>query len=179
MGWAIAARWGLVFCGFAAMARADTTFWYDKARVADFRAGIFCLTDDKYPVAEPDTMSGEIDIYNDTPILIRETRIIPALEQIAFGTVERGRAAADIEMLITIEHPALGRKQTRRESWRSGLVQDTTTSDFFIIGLSDGDPVGHWAITGSENGRTLFRVNFEVVPPQPGEVSPCVETATS
>ena len=170
---------GLILCGVTGMVRADTSFWYDKARLADFRAGIFCLTDDKYPVKEPDTMSGEIDIYNDTPIMVRETRVIPALEQIAFGTEERSRADEDIELLITIEHPALGHKQMRRESWRSSLVQDSMTSDFFILGLSDGDPVGHWAITGSENGRTLFRVNFEVVPPKSGEVSPCVAEMTS
>lgn len=162
----------------AGNAFAGPSVTYDAKRIASMDVGIFCR--DGVGASRSDesgTIKGTVERLDRNPTLAKQTRTIPAIDQIMFG-VEAREAKENGVVTITVTHPPLGRDRVTSESWETQMDPSGTTVHSYYLGLSDGNPVGRWSIVATARGRVLFEAEFDVVP-RKGAKDPCANRPTS
>jgi len=168
------ALWGSVAVGWA-----EGQSWSDPKRVVNVRVGIFCPPPVTSKSEGKDTIRGDISRYDARPVLGRATNVIPAVDHILFGIEGRERPSTGDPVTIEVTHPPLGPNAVRHESWVTHLRAGEGSFSGYEIGLSDGNPLGTWVITGARKGRKLFSASFEVVRPSIVNFDPCTTEASS
>lgn len=149
---------------------------HDAKRIAELHFGIFCKIDETLSSSSAkNTIKGTVENYDSSLPLVEETQTIPAVDRLYFGVLEREKTENGT-IVITVTHPPLGADGTTVESWKSTMSPNELTMHAYYLGLSDGNPVGRWTITGEKGGTKLFYVEFDVVPkarkPDPCLVKP-------
>ena len=160
-----------------AKGRSDPAAWHDPVLITDFTFGIFC-----YPPAKA-IPNGDKSIepipkaQADIPVLLRETRSIPAIDGLLFGIMARERTATEANETIILDHPPLGAESATQEIWTTRIESDRSTFQGYFLRFSEGNPEGRWVFTALRDNRMLIQVQFDVTPaePQPGLSGPCVQ----
>lgn len=153
---------GTIFASSDAIC-AEPTSTYDPDRIADFSVGIFCPPEKSHKTEAHDTIPGEISRYEDSPVPVRKTQTVPAIDGISFGIEGRESQASPADVTIVVDHPAMGSDLVTSESWTTQMEAQRITFHGYFLGLSDGNPNGRWTITGVRDGQVLFRTEFDVV----------------
>lgn len=165
--------------GSMAVCWADGDSWSDPKRVVNVRVGIFCPPPVTSKSEGKDTIKGDISRYKARPALGRATNVIPAVDHILFGIEGRERPSTGDPVTIEVTHPPLGPNAVRHESWVTHMRVGEGSFSGYEIGLSDGNPVGTWVISGTRNGRKLFSASFDVVRPSKANFDPCTTKPSS
>ena len=157
----------------APFASAEPSATYNTKRIAEFAVGIFCKDKEKVRDSSgADTIKGTIERYDATPLLGEETQTVPAIERILFGVLAREKSENGT-VVIKVTHPPLGAGGVTTESWETSMSPNEQTMHAYYLGLSDGNPVGRWTITGTSGSIRLFYAEFDVVPADSGTIDPC------
>lgn len=165
----------LVFAlAFPSLCAAEQNTWHDPAMIADFQVGIFCKPKASGSSQADDTIKGTVERLSESPVLGRESVIVPAIDQINFGVKAREKYFSAEEVTITVTHPPLGKNRVRKESWKTRMEVHKVTYHGYYLGLSDGDPTGNWTIVGTRGGVRLFEAHFKVVRPSQKVSDPCL-----
>lgn len=163
----------LFSCLGIAQAGAQPLSSHNAKRITQFAVGIFCtegvgVTNSN----DPNTIKGTVERLDRTPLLVEETQTVPAIERITFGIVAREKIENGT-VLITVTHPPLGASGQIVESWTTDMSIGEQTMSAYYLGLSDGNPVGRWTITGTSGAVRLFYAEFDVVPTNGSTIDPC------
>lgn len=154
-------------------ATAQTLAEHNSKRIAELHVGIFCKFDETLSAgAAPNTIKGTVENFDSSLALVEETQTIPAVDRLYFGVLGREKTENGT-ITIKVTHPPLGPEGTTVESWETKMSTSELTMHAYYFGLSDGDPVGRWTITGKSGGTKLFYVEFDVVPAD-AKPDPCL-----
>lgn len=148
----------------AAQARNDAAV-YD-AEVISITYGAFCQQQSVGEVPAPDTAAEKIDLLPGAPEIRWQTNRIPATPGISFGI--RTQTAGDAvysPVLIEVTHPPFAGSGTTRQSYVTQLGGEGASINAYSFDLREEMVTGPWTFRAWHNGKPLYEVRFEVVPP--------------
>jgi hypothetical protein len=155
----------------AGAGRADPVIWYDPGKVTDLSFGIFCPRAPDRKTEASNALHGTANVYDEIPALLRQTQTIPAIDGAMFGVRFRFQTRSATKVLLRVDHPPLGPDWKRVETWTHVWDHDEMTFYNYTLDLGDGDSKGLWTLSGTREGRNLFRVEFEVTDPSPAALA--------
>lgn len=144
----------------------DGVIRVDPDLIAELVFGIYCAEEPIRTEDAPETASGVINIVPDVPQIRFAQTIVPAALDIGFGVLSRTPPGMVHDpVTITVTHPPFPDSGIEVERWTTRLGWE----DFGLTGFSFDIPgelvLGTWTFSAHADGRELFHVTFEVVPP--------------
>lgn len=154
------------------MARAQTmpqssTIWFDATRIAELEIGLICYVDVTGTEPAPDTILGEINRIANDPVIDWHGTRVPAILGLTFGIKTRAVEGGDMtDVEILTHHPPFGPQNTTVERWYSNIFAGDLTTRAFTFDFPYEMATGLWVFEARSNGTLLYRVEFNVVPPE-------------
>ena len=145
---------------------ADSHATFDP-NVIDVTYGAFCRQDTVGAVPAPDTAAEKVDLLPNTPEIRWVTHRIPALPGISFGI--RTRAVDNLRydpVLIELTHPPFVGSGLTRQSYLTALGGEGASINAYSFDTVEELVTGTWVFRALHNGQELYRVQFQVVPPE-------------
>jgi len=141
--------------------------------VAAFDYGYFCALDPVEEQASPDTVSGTVQLVADLPTFIARDLNVPAQVGVGFGVHVQTLPQFAGQVTVTSEHPPMGPNGVTRQSW----VTDLSATEQNYVGYSfeyDYELLpGLWTLSAQANGRMLYSITFNILPPTQSPGVPC------
>ena len=154
----------LLLVTLALPARADITRGAD---VQALTAGVLCAPEPTGSRDAPDTILGQTHILDRMPGFAAETVIVPALLGVGFGVQVQGAQGIGTEpLIITLTHPPMGENGVVQQSFGSTISGQGPNVVFYQFDYPYELVTGQWIFEGHRGGDLVYRVIFNVVPPQ-------------
>ncbi len=134
----------------------------DQIRVIGI--GIACGQDGSDQVEAPDTVAGSITLIDDTPIIISESRQVPAVPGLSFGIIFEVLGQDRIYVHNIATHPNFPGHNVTRQTFASSY----SPGEHFRFYQFDFDyerQPGPWVLEAQTPLGTLYRTEFTVVEP--------------
>ena len=132
--------------------------------------GIYCATESSGTEPAPGTALGYVDLLPGMPQIVYHQQLVPGRLGSSFGVISR----ADRDIFgVRIE--TWKPNATTSDIWFSDLVADSPKMRGFAFDYPEEVLLGLWRLEAWDGDTLLYRVEFEVVPPEqlPGVSSDC------
>ncbi len=127
--------------------------------------GIFCEIDSVATMEAPGTAAGHIELYDRTPEFQWLGSVVPTVPGLSFGVrVDTEGALSFGDTVITLTHPPLKGTDITEQTYVTTLGGDGPSVNAYTFDLPEELVTGVWTFTASQNGRELYRAQFNVVP---------------
>ena len=142
----------------AQLARSSSLGWIE--------AGIICATNTGEFREAPGTISGRAHAPTEEPPFVSNSQVVPAVIGVGLGIKARSDDAIGLLLVeVILTHPPMGEDGITRQTFLSMITPDTNAIIFFQFDHDYELVTGSWSFTGVRDGETVFRANFQVVPP--------------
>jgi hypothetical protein len=139
----------------------------DPDLIAELVYGIYCAEEPIRTEEAPETASGVINIVPGLPRIRFAQQVVPAALDIGFGVLSRAPdGMVHDEVTITVTHPPFPGSGIEVERWTTRLGWEEFNLTGFSFDMPEELVTGPWTFTATAQGRELFHVAFEVVPPE-------------
>ncbi|WP_342077906.1 DUF3859 domain-containing protein [Yoonia sp. SS1-5] len=136
-------------------------------RIASLQAGIICPPETVGSAPAPGTLAGTTHIIDADPPFVSTERRVPAVLGIGFGIKATAADAAGIDnVTMVVTHPPMGKTQAQVQSFGTAVSGVSTSLTFYQFDYAYELVYGTWEMAAIKDDQTLYRVRFEVVPPQ-------------
>jgi hypothetical protein len=148
---------------FALPAEAQQTEYIGNA-VAELQAGVICAAKVVGTSPAPDTVAGVSNIIEEDPPFVTDGRVVPAV--IGVGFAIKARTVTDMnDLLVVVTHPPMGPEGMTRESFPSSLTSLELSMNAWQFEYDYELVTGPWTFSVFDGNKLIYRVPFEVVPP--------------
>jgi hypothetical protein len=138
----------------------------DPDLIAELVFGVYCAEEPIRTEDAPETASGVINIVRDLPEIRFAQTVVPAALDIGFGVLSRAPAGMVHDpVTITVTHPPFPGSGIEVERWITRLGWEEFNLTGFSFDVPEELVLGTWTFEAHAGDRELFRVMFEVVPP--------------
>ncbi len=154
----------LLLVTLALPARAGITRGAD---VLALTAGVICAPEATGFRDAPDTILGRTHILDRMPAFAAETLTVPAVLGVGFGVrVQAAEGMGTDPLIVTLTHPPMGEAGVQRQSFDSTISGQDPSMAFYQFDYPYELVTGQWTLEGHRGGDLVYRVVFDVVPPQ-------------
>ncbi len=156
--------WAGLFAGLPACAADEASF--DTELVGNIEYGLVCDPGTIGTQDAPDTTIGNIGIIGNTPAFTWHGTIVPVAKGVSFGVevIGKGEFLEPVDVIVT--HPTFIGYGTKRERYSTSLSPESYTTDLFTFDYPHEMVPGRWVFEMQYQGRVLYHVAFQVVPPK-------------
>lgn len=160
---AISAAAALSVAAFSVWAD-DSAVQFDPAVITSLKYGLICADEQMDSRPEPDTVLGYVSEPRHPQEIVVETLVVPLLRGMSFGMLAEiaPNAPPDIGKM-TVTHPPFNESGATQQSWSFGLGSGSQNMHFFTFDFPDEEVPGTWAFEATAQGKTIYKVVFEVV----------------
>ncbi|SNR46364.1 DUF3859 domain-containing protein [Puniceibacterium sediminis] len=128
--------------------------------------GIFCEIVSVATMDAPGTAAGQIELYDHTPEFQWLGSTVPTVPGLSFGVrVDTQGGLSFGGTVITLTHPPLTGTDITEQSYVTTLGGEGPSVNAYTFDLPQEMVTGTWTFTAQQNGRELYKVQFDVVPP--------------
>lgn len=134
--------------------------------IISLEAGVICPPPTIGSAPAPGTVAGTTHIIDDAPPFVSASRKVPAVLGIGFGI--KALAADDFgieDVTVVVTHPPMGADQVEAQQFGTRISGVSPSITFYQFDYDYELLHGDWTVTGIADGRALYSVTFEVVPP--------------
>ena len=143
----------------------DAASEYDETLLR-IEYGAFCARETVGSTDAPGTAEGRIDLFDGMPSITWRTSTVPAAPNVSFGVKTKGvGGAAYAPVTITLTHPAFTNDGTTTQTYVTDLGGDDGSINAYSFDYPYEMVTGEWQFHATMGDQTLYRVTFNVVPP--------------
>ncbi len=137
---------------------------FDDSRMT-VTQGIFCEINSVATMDAPGTAAGHIELYDRTPEFQWLGSVVPTVPGLSFGVrVDTEGALSFGDTVITLTHPPLKGTDISEQTYVTVLGGEGPSVNAYTFDLPEELVTGIWTFTAMQNGRELYRAQFNVVP---------------
>lgn len=137
---------------------------YTGTAIAELYAGVICAAKVVGTTPAPDTVAGVSNIIEEDPPFVSVGRVVPAV--IGVGFAIKARTTSDMnDLLVVVTHPPMGPDGMTRESFPTSLSSFELSMNAWQFEYDYELVVGTWSFSVFDGNKLIYRVPFEVVPP--------------
>lgn len=159
------------------LATAEAEADYVSDRIGHFEAGIACAQEAAGSEPAPGTVSGTVDIIEETPQFISTGRAVPAALGVSFGVIVGAESGIALDgVVVRLTHPPFpGRGATEQTYVTTMNPAEVPSAMFYGFDEPYELALGPWTFEAWHGGELLYRASFTVVAPEtlPGLAAAC------
>lgn len=134
--------------------------------ISSFETGVICAQPVVGSEPAPGTLAGVTNIIDEDPPFVSNARRVPAVIGVGFGLKAQSAAPDGISgVTMIVTHPPMGPTGTTHQMYMSSINGDKPAVRFYQFDFDYELVTGIWQLEAQKNGKVLYRVTFEVLPP--------------
>ena len=114
----------------------------------------------------PGTVSGVVNVLEEVPEFTVDSRRVPAVIGLSFGALARAEAREFPVVDMVVTHPPMGPTGATMQTYTTYFGRGGTTPVLYSLEYDEELVLGTWTFEARAEGEVLYRLSFEVVPPQ-------------